>query len=600
MRGVVMRGVVMSRSGRGDRIVVARPSAVTSRTTLGGTLAATVILGATFALGACGRGDDAPFVRSIDEADLRADLFALAHDSMGGRLVGTPEVEGASDWIRDRFESLGLEPAGDDGTFDQRFSLVWFSLGSGDRLTVRGAGGARRAGNGWTPSNAGAAASAGGDVVFAGFGIVEPRLDYDDYRGESVRGKIVLVLEGEPGAADPASAFDGVVTSEASRSWRKVLAAQERGAAGVLFVRDVRSRPGPIDWPASHAALWPVDARRIERFTLGAWIEQIDIPAAQISTELAEALLSGTEKSLAELAEEADASVNGLGLAALPGARADLNTSVKRNVTPARNILAMVEGSDPALQNEVVIIGAHHDHNGFGPYTNSDGSTADAVFNGADDDGSGTVGVLAVAEAYARAVESGNGPRRSVIFAIWDAEERGLLGAWYYTTRPLFALQRTVANLNLDMIGRHEEVPLDGGRRFRGLEVQSAESNANAINILGYSRTPDLAATVAVANTSLAASGAIASELTLRSRYDNNASNLLRRSDHWPFLQNDVPAVWFHTGLHPDYHTPRDDAERIEYEKMTRIVRLVHQTSWDLANADGRPMILGMGSRPAG
>jgi peptidase M28-like protein len=587
MRGVAARGVA------------ARRFAVMSRPAPSTTLAAMLILVATFALGACGSGDDAPFVRSIDEGDLRTDLFALAHDSMAGRLVGTQELGRASDWIRDRFESLGLEPAGDDGTFDQRFDLVWFSLDSGDRLTVRGAGGARGAGNGWTPSNAGAAGSASGDVVFAGFGIVEPRLDYDDYQGASVRGKIVLILEGEPGADDPASPFDGVVASEASRSWRKVLAAQERGAVGVLFVRDVRSRPGSIDWPASHAALWPVDARRIERFTLGAWVEQIDIPAAQISAELAEVLLSGTERSLSELAVEADASVGGFGVAALAGARADLTTSVERNVTPARNILAMVEGSDPALQNEVVIIGAHHDHNGFGPYEASDGTVTDAVFNGADDDGSGTVGVLAVAEAYARAVESGNGPRRSVIFAIWDAEERGLLGAWYYTMRPLFALQRTVANLNLDMIGRHEEVPLDGGRRFRGLNVQSAESNANAINILGYSRTPDLAAAVATANMTLAASGAIARELTLRSRYDNNASNLLRRSDHWPFLQNDVPAVWFHTGLHPDYHTPRDDAERIEYEKMTRIVRLVYQTSWDLANADGRPSIEGMGSRPA-
>ncbi len=175
------------------------------------------------------------------------------------------------------------------------------------------------------------------------------------------------------------------------------------------------------------------------------------------------------------------------------------------------------------------------------------------------------------------------------MFAIWDAEERGLLGAWYYTLRPLFPLRSTVANLNMDMIGRHEEVPPEGGRRFRGLEVQSAESNSNATNILGYSRTPELASIVEAANSY---------GLTLRMRYDNNESNLLRRSDHWPFLQNDVPAVWFHNGLHPDYHTPRDTPERVEYEKMTRIVRLVHQTSWDVANADERPAIEGMASRP--
>ena len=173
---------------------------------------------------------------------------------------------------------------------------------------------------------------------------------------------------------------------------------------------------------------------------------------------------------------------------------------------------------------------------------------------------------------------------------MWDAEERGLLGAWYHTLRPRFPLENTVANLNLDMIGRNEEVPTDGGRRFRGLEIQSAESNANAINILGYSWTPELASVVELANRY---------NLELRMRYDNNESNLLRRSDHWPFIQSGVPAIFFHTGLHPDYHRPTDTPDRIEYEKMTRILRLVHQTSWDLANTETRPKLEAMGTSPS-
>lgn len=533
------------------------------------------------ALGACADDGSAPELASITESDLRDDLFELAHDSMAGRLVGSPEIGRASDWIRDRFEDLGLEPAGDGGTWDQPFDLVWFDLGGGDRLTVSGAGGARSAGDGWTPSNAGAAGSATGAVVFAGFGIVEPRLDFDDYLGQDVQGRIVLMLDREPGVADPSSPFDGVVTTESSRTWRKVLAAQERGASAVLFVRDVQNRPDIDDWSASHEGQWPANPRRIERFTLGAWMDDIQIPAAQISVEYAERLMAASGQSLSEWAADAEGSANGHGVVTLPDATVTLTTTVRRNIVRGRNVVAMIPGSDPVLQDEVVIIGAHHDHNG------SDG---DVVFNGADDDGSGTVGVLAVAEAYARAAEAGHRPRRTVMFAIWDAEERGLLGAWYYTLRPLFPMERTVANLNLDMIGRHEEVPADGGGRFGGLEVQSAESNSNAINILGYSHTPDLAAAVEAANEATA--------LTLRLRYDNNESNLLRRSDHWPFLQNGVPAVWFHTGLHPDYHTPNDDPERIEYEKMTRVVRLVYQTSWDLANADGRPSMQPMGVRP--
>tara|TARA_B000000460_G_scaffold186636_1_gene134259 strand:- start:119 stop:1765 length:1647 start_codon:yes stop_codon:yes gene_type:complete len=522
----------------------------------------------------------APFNSSITESSLSDDLYFLASPEMRGRLVGSPEIAAASEWIADRFEMLGLEPAGDDGSYYQDFDLAWFSLGASNLLSITGVGAARRPGDGWTPINFSASTSAAGPVAFAGFGIVEPRLGYDDYKNQDVRGKFVLVLEREPGVTDPSSPFDGVVTAEASRTWRKALSAQERGAIGILFVRDVHNRPETGDWQQAHASSWPEEPRRVERFLLGAWVEDITIPAAQISVELAEALVSGSGSTLEELSMASEEAGEGLGVIALPGAEASLTVNVERHTVMGRNVLAMVEGSDPDLRDEVVIIGAHHDH---------DGTDGETVFPGADDDGSGTVGVMGVAGAYARAIEAGERPRRSVIFAIWDAEERGLLGAWYYTLRPLFPLQSTVAKLNLDMIGRHQEVPEDGGGRFRGLEPQSAASNSNATNILGYSRTPDLASQVEAANTF---------GLELKMRYDNNESNLLRRSDHWPFLQNGVPAVWFHTGLHPDYHRAGDTRERIEYEKMTRIVRLVHQTSWNVAQGDVRPSLQEMGSRP--
>ena len=522
----------------------------------------------------------APFNSSITESNLSADLYFLASPEMRGRLVGSPEIAAASEWIADRFGTLGLEPAGDDGSYYQDFDLAWFSLDTPNLLRVTGAGGARQPGDGWTPINFSASTSAAGPVAFAGFGIVEPRLDYDDYGDQDVRGKFVLVLEREPGVTDPSSPFDGVVTAEASRTWRKALFAQERGAIGILFVRDVHNRPEPGDWQQAHASSWPEEPRRVERFLLGAWVEDITIPAAQISVELAEALISGSGSTLEELAMASEEAGGGLGVIALPGAEVSLTVEIERHSVTGRNVLAMVDGSVPYLRDVVGIIGAHHDH---------DGTDGETVFPGADDDGSGTVGVMGVAGAYARAIEAGERPRRSVIFAIWDAEERGLLGAWYYTLRPLFPLQSTVAKLNLDMIGRHQEVPEDGGGRFRGLEAQSAESNSNATNILGYSRTPDLASEVKAANTF---------GLELKMRYDNNESNLLRRSDHWPFLQNGVPAVWFHTGLHPDYHRAGDTAERIEYEKMTRIVRLVHQTSWNVAQGDTRPSLQEMGSRP--
>jgi len=175
----------------------------------------------------------------------------------------------------------------------------------------------------------------------------------------------------------------------------------------------------------------------------------------------------------------------------------------------------------------------------------------------------------------------GQRPRRSILFAVFGSEERGpLLGAWAYTERPLRPLDKTVGVLNMDMIGRHMEVPVGGGRRFRGLTPQTAESNSNSVNIIGHSRSPALKTAVEQANKHF--------DLTLKMDLDNNTSNLLRRSDQWPFIQRGVPAIWFHTGLHPDYHTANDRPEKIEYEKMERIVRLVHQLSWDLAQGTSK------------
>ena len=237
-------------------------------------------------------------------------------------------------------------------------------------------------------------------------------------------------------------------------------------------------------------------------------------------------------------------------------------------------MVAALEGCDPKLKDEWVVISCHLDHNG------ADG---DHIFNGADDNGSGCVGLLEIAEAYVLAAQQGHRPKRSILFAAFDSEERGLLGAYAFVERPLMPLDRIVAVLNMDMIGRNEEVPAGGGPRFRGLAIQSAESNRNALNLLGRSYSPSLTRTI---EQSSALFG-----LTLKQDLDNNASNLLRRSDHWPFLQHGVPAVFIHTGLHPDYHTPADRPEKIEYAKMERIVRLVHQASWELAQQADRPRL---------
>jgi hypothetical protein len=376
-----------------------------------------------------------------------------------------------------------------------------------------------------------------------------------------------MVFEGEPGANDPASPFDGLVTSEHAGDLRKALVAQEHGAAALLVVSSRADREGPRSFAASGPSYWPRNPPRIERYQLASSVERVRIPALRISQAMAEHILGAPVDALRKQAEAAGGSV-----LAAPAMPVELQASVSRTVVADRNLVAMLEGADPKLAGQAVIISAHHDHNG------ADGAN---IFAGADDNGSGTVAVLGIAEAYVAAARQGNRPRRSVIFAVWGSEERGLLGSRAWVEHPLWPLDNTVAALNMDMIGRNEEVPERGDRRFSGLKPQTAASNANAVHIMGYSFNPELAELVRRANREI--------DLTLRMEYDNNRSNLVRRSDQWPFLQRRVPALFFHTGLHPDYHTTGDRPERIEYPKMERIARLVYQASWELAVIDSPP-----------
>jgi hypothetical protein len=515
----------------------------------------------------------APRNETIRQSDLKADLYFLAGDSMQGRLTDTVGNRAAADFIRSRFERLGLTPAGPNHSYFQPFNLMTATLGAGNALDVKVAGGVRHfeEGQEFYPHRYSASGRVNAPVTFVGFGIRAPGLSWDDYAApDAVRGHIVLVLDHEPGEHDPNSRFDGVVTSEWSTPWRKVVTAQSLGAVGVLFVSDVQNHPGPSDFDASAHNYWPAQPPRIPAYTLETWADRIRIPVAEISPALAESLLSVTGRSLDDVAKAADRGP----VAPMPlgGTELTLITAVERHTVPDRNVVALAEGSDPRLKDEWVIVSAHFDHNG------TDGRQ---IFNGADDNGSGTVALLEIAEAYSLAARDGQRPRRSVLFAAWNSEERGLLGSWAYTEQPLAPLSSVAAVLNMDMIGRNEEIPVGGGRRFMGLEPQTAESNDNAVNVGGFKWAADLRGPVMQADQTIG--------LELKPRYDNNASNLVRRSDQWPFLQNGVPAVGFFTGLHPDYHTPEDRPEKINYAKLEKIARLVYQASWDLANAPGRP-----------
>jgi Zn-dependent M28 family amino/carboxypeptidase len=515
----------------------------------------------------------APAIETIRRDELRADLFFLASDAMRGRLTGSPEYAISAEWIAARYARLGLRPVAPDGSFFQTFDLVLSRMAEGNKLSFSNGSNSRRIarqGEDFYPLIFSADAEAHARVSLAGFGIHAPELNWDDYRGRDVKGAIVMIFEGEPAPDDPKSAFDGLVTSEYANSLRKALVAQGQGASGVLFVNARATDAATHSFVSAARSYWPVKAPHLERFTLASSANRVRIPVLQISPSLAQQILGRELGPLLKSAVQGSAHTS-----TESEVTVDIASSLKRTAVGDRSVIAKIEGSDPALKSEAVLVTAHYDHNG---------AIGDQIFNGADDNASGSVAVLDIAEAYVAAAQQGHRPRRTIIFAIWGSEERccgPLLGSWAWVENPFWPLEKTVAVLNMDMIGRSEEVPQEGGPRFRGLKAQSAASNANSVHVMGSSFSADLTKAVRNANREI--------DLTLRTDYDNNASNLLRRSDQWPFLQRHVPAVFFHTGLHPDYHTTSDRPEKIDYAKVERIARLVYQTSWDLAQSDSRP-----------
>jgi Zn-dependent M28 family amino/carboxypeptidase len=306
----------------------------------------------------------------------------------------------------------------------------------------------------------------------------------------------------------------------------------------------------------------------------------LPLPVARVSGELAQALIAGARPpSLDRLQAAAIARARAETRRAdpatsfpVPDHTAEVVVDITRTKLPAANVMGRFEGNDPVVRDAFVLVGAHFDHDGV--------DARGRVMNGADDNASGVAGVLEIAEAFSRLAESGRRPRRAVVFALWNAEEHGLLGSQQFADELAANGHRAAAVLNLDMIGRDEHIP-PGDRRFQGLDPTPASRNRNALHLLGYTYSPQLLAIAREENAE--------TRLTLRTTLDEGSHRLVRRSDHWPFLQARTPALFFFTGLHPDYHTPDDDVERLNIEKMARIVRLAYRVAWRVADAPAPP-----------
>lgn len=503
----------------------------------------------------------------IQERELRADLQFLASDALRGRMSLDPGDDAAVQWIAAEFAKAGLAPIASGApaaaAYLQPVPVIEFRSNiAANALTLTVGENTRR----WAAPDI-----LGGyrddiditaPVAFAGYGITAPGLGYDDYKDLDARGKMVIVFEHEPQERDAASRFNGAGNTRDATNRVKALNAQRHGALALLVIAEPnRKHPSNIERVTRIGG----SITRTPALPSQTLVDdELHIPVITLSDAAASALLDGAGGAL-QAAIDSDLTPQSRSLS---GKTLNLhleNLSRIRGVT--YNVAGLLPGSDSTLTSETVILSAHHDHDGF---TNGGGE----IWHGADDNGSGTVGVVELARAFAA---NPIRPRRSILFVVFAAEERGLLGAYHMAAHPIRPLATTRAMINFDMIGRNEAP----SEQTNGL-IEIPADTTNRLNLIGGPYSPDLRRVVVAANRRIG--------LDLDDRFDHeHALNVFFRSDQFPFVLKDIPALWFNTGFHPDYHHTTDTADRINYPKMTHIVQLTYLAAWSLANAPAVP-----------
>ena len=482
---------------------------------------------------------------AITAESVSAQMTYLASDSLKGRNTPSPELDTAAAFIARTFARNGLQPVG--GNYAQRFNLSIVKLGEPNTLALFRGGKELRfeLKTDFTPFEMTANRAVRGPLVFAGYGISAPEYGYDDYAGLDVNGKVVLVFRHEPREEDSTSVFLGRAATDYSNVARKVRIAHDHGAVALLVMTD----------PLNHSSLtprgfpWPSLLRTIPRdalpLTLGA-DEDSKIPVVHVGEGVIDAVFGGVEElKRIQMAIDLEMKPGSFSLTEME-VRVQTSTSIVS--TPTSNVVGYCEGSDPLLKKQLVIVGAHYDHVG---YKKQHAEGEDYIYNGADDNASGTVALLGVAAGLGALPER---PRRSILLIAFAGEEKGLFGSEYYARQPLFPLDSTVAMLNMDMVGRN-------GR--------------DSLSLIGAESSPDL--------------GRIAREENARVGFVLRDEVLSSGgSDHMSFQKRNVPALFFHSGLHADYHKVSDSPDKIDMIKLANVARLVFLTTVRLANESQR------------
>jgi hypothetical protein len=513
---------------------------------------------------------------SIEPHELRQWLSYIASDELEGRAVYSEGLGLAAGYIQQHLQEWGAKPAGDAGGYLQTVRVEGVKTTSRSTVTVRVGKESRtfKDGEGITfPRFAGSKRSFSVDrVEFAAYGLDAPGVHYSDLANRNLRGAAVVYL----GKRGP-RALDADSARRLLSGRGRWLTEQVRAVAAIGPSSEART-PRQSDTSSARPAQRPQPD-----FTTTQRLDQPVAPTLTADDEFYEFLFSRSSVKYDDLKKRADARepLNGF---TLTGVTLTFNIDADYDVVRTQftqNVVAVVEGSAPQLKNTYVALGAHYDHVGYAeselgddgrrpgaPGRVTTGAESDRIWNGADDDGSGTVALMAIADAFAH----GPRPKRSLLF-VWHAgEERGLYGSRYYADHPTVPLDRVVAQLNIDMIGRNRD---------------DKPSEANTVYVVGSDRISSELDAV-----NRAANRALEPPLTLDYEMNDPADpeQLYFRSDHYSYASKGIPIIFFTTGLHQDYHANTDEVSRIEFGKLTRITQLVYETAMRVGNLDHPPV----------
>ncbi len=490
---------------------------------------------------------------TITAGDLKKHLSFLASDELGGRYTLSPSNRVAARYLASQLESYGYRGAGRDGSFFQKVPLSYRNIDlPNSYVSIEGSGSKQRFGyaTGFaveTPEDV----SFSGDLVFVSYGVASPLNHYDDYAGLNVKNKIVVAIEGVP------ESLKGFRLSADEQVER---AARARGAAGAIKIPNAQvlaTWNEVMSFVASQQQLGlPPQRSASGKF----------VPVVTAGPDLIKALAKAMGKESADFTSPASKPLPPM---VIP-VSADVRLRVHVKEAPlAQNVAGILEGADPKLKNEYVVFSAHYDH----LKTSDNGE----VYNGADDDGSGTVSVLEIAQAFS----VGPRPRRSILVIFHTGEELGLFGSEFNTDyEPIVPLERLVANFNIDMVGRSRA---EGNTDPRDRSLTDKDS----LYVIGADKL----------STELNQLNEQTNLETVRLRFDytyndeKHPERFYYRSDHYNYAKHGIPVIFYFTGVHRDYHKATDDVDKIDFVKMERIDRMIFATGWRVANLDHRIVV---------